>query len=65
MSFSLDSNNSGVDDHDNDIHYTDHDKDNESKTSEKTKQRKKREELSTSATKSIKKENVNIVLSFN
>ena len=70
MSFSDDSNNSGVNtlDHDNDSsHYDkgiDHD-DNSSKTSEKIKQRKKREELSTSATKSIKKEIVNIVLSFN
>ena len=34
-------------------------------TSKKTKNRKKREELSVSATKSIKKENVNIVISFN
>jgi hypothetical protein len=34
-------------------------------SSKKTKNRKKREELSVSATKSIKKENVNIVISFN
>jgi hypothetical protein len=39
--------------------------DTQSKTSEKSKHRKKREELSISATKSIKKEMVNIVLSFN
>ena len=37
----------------------------QSKTDEKSKHRKKREELSISATKSIKKEMVNIVLSFN
>jgi len=38
---------------------------NESSVNDKSKSRKKREELSVSATKSIKKEQVNIVLSFN